>query len=64
MKVAPRVIKKFKKIKKQTGNENEPDVNKEDQQYINEFSRLHAKNKLIDGEIKKIKVKKKLKKLK
>lgn len=34
----------------------EVDVNKEDQGYINEFSRLYAKNKTIDAEIKKINV--------
>merc|ERR1719362_565453 len=45
MKVAPRT----------EANANEPDVDKEHQQYINEFSRLHAKNKLIDQEVKKIK---------
>ena len=39
------------------GTGNEPDVTKEDQEYINEFSRLHAKNKGIDVEIKKWNVK-------
>ena len=34
----------------------EPNVTKEDQRYINEFSRLHAKNKIIDSEISKINV--------
>ena len=45
MKVAPR----------NEANANEPDIDKEHQQYINEFSRLHAKNKLIDQEVKRIK---------
>ena len=33
---------------------NEPDVNKEDQQYINEYSRIYTKNKLVDAELKRI----------
>ena len=33
-------------------------MNKEDQGYINEFSRLFAKNKQIDVDVKKLKVKK------
>ena len=36
--------------------EKEPDVNREDQGYINEFSRLYTKNKLLDKELKEIKV--------
>ena len=36
----------------------EPDVNREDQGYINEFSRLYTKNKLLDKELKEIKVNK------
>ena len=36
--------------------EKEPDVTKEDQQYINEFSRLYTKNKLVDKELKELKV--------
>ena len=39
--------------------EKEPDVNREDQGYINEFSRLYTKNKLLDKELKEIKVSKK-----
>ena len=39
--------------------EKEPDVTKEDQQYINEFSRLYTKNKLVDKELKELKVKNK-----
>jgi hypothetical protein len=37
-------------------NSEDPDVTKEDQGYINEFSRLHAKNKALDVEIKKMNV--------
>ena len=33
------------------------DVTKEDQAYINEFSRLYTKNKLVDKELKELKVK-------
>lgn len=33
----------------------EPDVNREDQTYINEFSKLYTKNKLKDKELKEIK---------
>ena len=36
--------------------EKEPDVNREDQGYINEYSRLYTKNKLLDKELKEIKV--------
>ena len=36
--------------------EKEPDVTKEDQAYINEFSRLYTKNKLVDKELKELKV--------
>ena len=36
--------------------EKEPDVNREDQGYINEFSRLYTKNKLLDKELKETKV--------
>ena len=36
--------------------EKEPDVTKEDQGYINEFSRLYTKNKLVDKELKELKV--------
>ena len=32
-------------------------MTKEDQQYINEFSRLYTKNKLVDKELKELKVK-------
>ena len=38
--------------------EKEPDVNREDQAYINEYSRLYTKNKLLDKEEKEIKVNK------
>ena len=38
--------------------EKEPDVNREDQAYINEFSRLYTKNKLVDKELKEINVNK------
>ena len=38
--------------------EKEPDVNREDQGYINEYSRLYTKNKLLDKELKEIKVNK------
>ena len=38
--------------------EKEPDVNREDQGYINEFSRLYTKNKLLDKDLKEIKVNK------
>ena len=34
--------------------QDEPDVNREDQTYINEFSRLYSKNKTLDAELKKI----------
>ncbi len=37
--------------------EKEPDVTKEDQGYINEFSRLYTKNKLVDKELKELKEK-------
>ena len=37
----------------QSNEEEEPQVTKEDQKYINEFSRLHSKNKIIDADIKK-----------
>lgn len=33
------------------------DVDKDDQKFINEFSRLHAKSTAIDGELKKLAVK-------
>ena len=36
--------------------EKEPDVNREDQGYINEYSRLYTKNKLLDKELKETKV--------
>ena len=36
--------------------EKEPDVNREDQGYINEYSRLYTKNKLLDKDLKEIKV--------
>ena len=38
--------------------EKEPDVNREDQGYINEFSRLYTKNKLLEKELKQTKVNK------
>ena len=38
--------------------EKEPDVNREDQGYINEYSRLYTKNKLLDKDLKEIKVNK------
>lgn len=50
----------MKAISREKPSGDEPEVTKEDQKYINEFSRLHAKNKAIDGDIKKIKVKKNL----
>lgn len=34
--------------------ESKPQMTKEDQKYINEFSRLHQKNKVIDAELKAI----------
>ena len=37
--------------------EKEQDVTKEDQGYINEFSRLYTKNKLVDKELKELKEK-------
>ena len=42
--------------KKQAGKKEE-DVTKQDQEYINEFSRLYTRNKLVDKELKSIKVK-------
>ncbi len=40
----------------QKGNIDDPEVTKEDQGYINEFSRLFAKNKIIDSDIKRVDV--------
>ena len=52
-------VREYKLIKQQKSQltEKEPDVTKEDQGYINEFSRLYTKNKLVDKELKELKVK-------
>ena len=54
----PKVKMKINYIlyKKQAGKKEE-DVTKQDQEYINEFSRLYTRNKLVDKELKSIKVK-------